>query len=121
MHPQLAAELKRLRDAAHAVPTTRIFPASVTALTVAKDLLRAGLARREVVTGADGRPVMIGNGGKARPKTRIVTTDAEGRVIDLHGLRTTLGTQLARAGVARSASRSRVPRIPAATNSIVAS
>jgi len=35
-----------------------------------------------------------------RPKTRIVTRDEEGREIDLHALRVTLGTALARAGVA---------------------
>ena len=38
---------------------------------------------------------------EGKPYTaRIDTTDAEGRVIDLHALRTTLGTRLARAGVA---------------------
>ena len=43
---------------------------------------------------------MIGRGKWRRPKTRIATEDAEGRVLDLHALRTTLGTNLARAGVA---------------------
>ena len=46
---------------------------------------------------------MIGKGTRRSPlraKTRIVTTDDDGRVIDLHALRTTLGTRLARAGVA---------------------
>jgi integrase len=43
---------------------------------------------------------MIGKGKWKRPKTRIVTADEQGRVLDLHGLRTTLGTNLARAGVA---------------------
>src|SRR5690606_6036171 len=37
---------------------------------------------------------------KPRQATRIVAEDDEGRVIDLHALRTTLGTKLARAGVA---------------------
>ena len=36
---------------------------------------------------------------------RIVTEDAEGRVIDLHELRTTLGTNLARAGLAPEVAR----------------
>lgn len=36
---------------------------------------------------------------------RIVTEDAEGRSIDLHSLRTTLGTALARAGVAPQAAQ----------------
>jgi integrase len=100
MHPQLAAELERLRSDALSLPTAKVFPEAVTNLTRAKDFLRAGLAHREVVIGADGKPVMIGRGKKKRPKTRIVTEDAEGRVVDLHALRTTLGTQLARAGVA---------------------
>jgi len=43
---------------------------------------------------------MIGKGRRRRPKTRIVCEDADGRVIDLHAMRTTLGTNLARAGVA---------------------
>jgi hypothetical protein len=49
---------------------------------------------------ADGKPVLVGKGDGPRPKTRIVTEDDEGRVIDLHALRTTLGTQLARSGIA---------------------
>ena len=100
MHPQLAEELQRLRDDALAMPTAKVFPRSVMALTVRKDLLRAGLAREETVIDADGEPVMIGKDKRRHPKTRIVTEDAEGRVIDLHGLRTTLGTNLARAGIA---------------------
>ena len=65
-----------------------------------KDFLRAGIAREEVVTDVNGEPVMIGTGKRQRAKTRIVTTDDEGRVIDLHSLRSTLATQLARQGVA---------------------
>jgi hypothetical protein len=52
------------------------------------------------VTDANREPVMIGQGSRRRPKTRIVAEDAEGRVIDLHAMRTTLGTNLARSGVA---------------------
>ncbi len=44
-------------------------------------------------------PVMIGEGENVKPKMRIVVEDDEGRGIDLHAMRTTLGTQLARAGV----------------------
>ena len=98
MHRQLASELKRLHAEHPALPTARVFPTSVTALTVQKDFLRAGLARREAVTDDDGEIVMIGKGSRRRPKTRIVTTDEEGRTIDLHALRTTLATNLVRRG-----------------------
>ncbi len=100
MHSQLAAELKRRRDESLAMPAARVFPESVTALTTLKDLLRAGLAHEETVIDNNGEPVMVGRGKQKHPKTRIVAEDDEGRVIDLHGLRTTLGTNLARAGVA---------------------
>ena len=103
MHPQLAEAMrKRLADRP-AVGAARVFPETVTDRTRLRDFLRAGIAREEVVTNANGEPVMIGKGTKRsplRPKTRIVTVDEDGRVIDLHALRTTLGTQLARAGVA---------------------
>ncbi len=100
MHPQLAWELQSLRGKFVRSPKARVFPQTVTDLTRLKDFLRAGLARQEAVTDAQGRPVMIGNGNRRRPKTRIVCEDEEGRVIDLHAMRTTLGTNLARAGVA---------------------
>ena len=100
LHPQLADELKRRRDASMATPKAKVFPQTVTDLTRLKDFRRAEIAREEVVTGDDGKPVMIGSGKRRRPKTRIVATDADGRVIDLHAMRTTLGTNLARAGVA---------------------
>ena len=100
MHPQLAEELHKRRSEAMAMPTARVFPTEVTNLTRQKDFLRAGIAREEVVTDTEGNPVMVGKGKRRRPKTRIVTEDAEGRVIDLHAMRTTLGTNLARAGVA---------------------
>lgn len=71
----------------------------VTNRTRMLDFLRAGIARRVPVVDAAGKPVMVGEGADAKPKTRISVEDNEGRVIDLHALRTTLGTQLARAGV----------------------
>ena len=77
-------------------PQTKVFPQIVTDVTRRKDFLRAGIAREQVVVGDDCKPVMIGKGEWLRPKTRIVTEDAEGRVIDLHAMRTTLGTMLAR-------------------------
>jgi len=82
-----------------ATPKARVFPQTVTDLTRQKDFLRAGLAREEVVTDPDGQPIMVGKDKRSRPKTRIVCEDAEGRVIDLHAMRTTLGTNLARIGV----------------------
>jgi len=100
MHEQLAGVLRARLAAIQALPTARVFPESVQNETRQLDFLRAGIARREVVTDADGEPVLVGAGARARPATRIVCEDDEGRVIDLHALRTTLGTQLARAGVA---------------------
>ena len=71
LHPELLEELKRIRPA-DATSSTRVFPAEVTNLTRKKDFERA----------------------------KIAAFDAQGRVADLHSLRGTLGTRLARAGVA---------------------
>ena len=98
MHPQLAEELQRRRDEVMATPQVRVFPQAVRNNTQLKDFLHAGIAREEVIIGDDGQPVMIGKGKLRRPKTKIVTEDAEGRVVDLHAMRTTLGTMLARQG-----------------------
>ena len=100
MHPQLAQALHKRFSQYPAMPKARVFPQTVTDRTRLKDFLRAGLAREETITDAQGRPVMVGSGSRQRPKTRITTEDDQGRVIDLHALRTTLGTQLARNGVA---------------------
>lgn len=99
MHPQLAQALRRRLEASPALPTVRVWPEIVTDQTRQKDFLRAGIARRVIVRDDHGEPVTIGTGKRERTKTRIVATDDDGRVIDLHALRTTLGTQLARAGV----------------------
>jgi hypothetical protein len=96
----LAEELKRRQHETLAAPPAKVFAQSVTNLAMQKDFLRAGLAHREIVTNANGEPVMIGKGKRRRPKTRIVAEDAEDRVIDLHATRSWLGTSLARAGVA---------------------
>ncbi len=100
MHPQLSDALAKLRIEAMATPMAKVFPTTVTDLTRQKDFLRAGLAREVVVKDDTGEAVMIGKGKRRRAKTRIVVEDDEGRVIDLHAMRTTLGTNLARAGVA---------------------
>ena len=83
-----------------ATPKAKVFPQTVTDLTRQKDFLRAGIAHEKVVTDNEGKLVMIGIGKWRRPLTRIACEDAEGRVVDLHAMRTTLGTNLARAGVA---------------------
>ena len=100
LHPQLAEALRQEREAARALPAAKVFPTTPTDATRLRDFLKAGIARREVITDAEGKPVMIGKCRHQRPKTRIVAEDEEGRAIDLHALRTTLGTSLARAGVA---------------------
>lgn len=99
MHSQLAEALRRRSEAFPALPSVRVWPDTVGDVTRLKDFLRAGIARRVAVADDDGKPIMVGEGKDAKPKTRIVVEDDEGRVIDLHALRTTLGTQLARAGV----------------------
>ena len=81
-------------------PLKAHLPTVVTCQTQQLDFLRTGIARREPVTGEDGQIIMLGKGKRRRLKTRIVTPDAEGRVVDLHVVRTTLGTKLARSGVA---------------------
>jgi integrase len=71
LHPDLAAELARCRPAS-VLPAARIFPEAVTNLTRRRDFLAAGFDLE----------------------------DDDGRSVDLHALRTTLGTKLARSGVA---------------------
>ncbi|MBX3322574.1 MAG: site-specific integrase [Phycisphaeraceae bacterium] len=99
MHSQLAEALRQRFNEQPALPTAHVWSTTVTDQTRQKDFLRAGIARRVVVLDNDGQPVKVGSGSRTRVKTRIVAEDEEGRVIDLHALRTTLGTQLARAGV----------------------
>jgi len=60
------------------------------------DLLAAGIAKR-VPLDADGKPIPINMQGKpvtTPAKWIIDKRDAQGRVIDLHALRHTLGTRL---------------------------
>ena len=70
LHPQLADELMRLRPL-QLNSTSKVFPTAVASRTQQKDFERAGIG-----------------------------PDDQGRVADLHALRATLGTQLARQGVA---------------------
>ena len=83
----------------------RVVSQTLKNLTRLKDFLRAGLAREQVVTDAHGKPLMTGSGTRRRPKTRIIAEDDEGRVIDLHAMRTTSGTRLARYGTAPQIAR----------------
>lgn len=73
LHPTLVAELRAAMPllAPAALSSSRIFPVKVHHKTRERDFVRAG----------------------------IPAVDADGRVADLHALRTTLGTTLARAGV----------------------
>ena len=77
----------------------RVFPTVVTDRTRLSDFHRAGIARRVVVRDEAGAPIMVGKGKRQRPKTILTTEDADGRIADLHALRATLGTMLARQGV----------------------
>ncbi len=72
LHPELTASLLRLQEGRRPFPAELVWPHVVTDRTRQKDFQRAGIALR----------------------------DEEGRVVDLHALRTALGTKLARAGVA---------------------
>ncbi len=100
MHPQLAEELRRLRQESMATPRARVFPHPVSSRSQLNDFLQAGLGRHVAVTDESGEPIVIGRGRHRRPRTKIITEDENGYVVDLHALRTTLGTHLARAGVA---------------------
>jgi integrase len=107
LHPQAVTALTALRPKfvhPDTFPMVKVFPSEVQPLTVRKDFLRAGLARW-VYTDGDGKeitkPAAVALRKTGKPYTaRIDTADPEGRVLDLHALRTTLGTRLARAGVA---------------------
>jgi integrase len=70
IHPQLTESLRRERPRL-ATPAAKVFDSVVTDRTRQKDFERAG----------------------------IPLQDEQGRVVDLHALRTTLGTRLAREGV----------------------
>ncbi len=100
IHAQLQEVLRELKKRSGGRPRDKVFPKTVTDLTRKKDLLRAGIAREVEVRDEQGQVVMVGTGKRRRPKTRIETVDEAGREVDLHSLRTTLGTNLARAGVA---------------------
>ena len=71
LHPLLSQRLSTLRDARRGAPGERVFPTEVTNRTRRADFERAG----------------------------IPSTDDDGKVADLHALRTTLGTRLAQSGV----------------------
>lgn len=72
LHPDAAEALRQLCHERTPMPLAKVFPTTVTDLTRRKDFARAGIPEK----------------------------DAAGRIADFHALRTTLGTNLARAGVA---------------------
>ncbi len=90
MHPQLAAALWERRERSRPGTTDRIWLRSVSDRVRMRDFLEAGIARRVPIEGVPGAPI----------RWKIVAEDEQGRVADLHALRMTLGTSLARAGVA---------------------
>ncbi len=105
LHPDLAIELAARKAAQKGKPHDRVFPTIMDGRTRLNDFFAAGLAERVNVLNADGSIKMRWHGkGRSRrqvPKTKLVVKkDATGRVVDLHALRTTLGTNLARSGVA---------------------
>lgn len=84
LHVQAVEALRAIRPV-FAQANDPVFKTEVSNTTRSEDFVKAGLARK----------VDLGGG-----RVRYDTADAEGRMVDLHALRTTLGTQLARAGVA---------------------
>ena len=90
MHPQLAAALWEMRERTEPRTMDPIWPRSVSDRTRMRDFLEAGIARRIAIQAGPGVPI----------RWKIVAEDEQGRVADLHALRMTLGTSLARAGVA---------------------
>lgn len=91
LRDDLAKALRAWRtECGAAVGPTRVFnvPAGLVH-ALARDLLAAGLAQRVRVKDSKGRE-----------RWRITTRDADGRTIDVHALRHTTATRLARAGVA---------------------
>lgn len=105
LHPDLATELRALKAKQKASDADRVFPTIMDGRTRLNDFFAAGLAERVEVKNPDGSTKMRshgkGRGKRQVPVIRLVAKpDAKGRVVDLHALRTTLGTKLARAGVA---------------------
>ena len=105
IHPQLLDELKRARSELTTLPPGTVFKTSVAAKTQQKDFARAGLGYFEVVEDKDGNPLYRKYGGCRRLVTRYVAEDEDGRVVDLHAMRMTLATNLARAGVTPQAAQ----------------
>jgi integrase len=98
LHSDLLEELAKVRSRTSG-SEDRVFATAVTHRTRLSDFYLAGLGRKEIVTDESGAVVMKGRGKNAKPKTRIVAEDEDGCALDLHALRSTLATRLARAGV----------------------
>lgn len=89
LHPELAVILRTHRARAMALPQGPVFPTTVTDATRRRDFVRAGLARWIEHRDLDGKLV----------RKRYDATDERGQVVDLHALRATLASNLAKAGV----------------------
>lgn len=89
LHPQLREALVELRERSMSVPTATVFSPMPSTRAVLDDFRAAGLARWEDATNRAGLKVR-----------RLTTRDDAGTFVDLHSLRTTLATMLARNGVA---------------------
>jgi integrase len=95
VHDELAGILERARPAMvhpQTLAASRVCPAEVTDKTRRKDFQRA----RDAWIDAAANPIEA----KARRESCFMQTDEQGRRVDLHSLRSTLATKLARAGVA---------------------
>jgi len=91
MHPQLMEDLQATHSERNPNRADKVFPATVASHTRARDFLRAGIAREETYRAKDGTI-----------KTRITTENEDGHVVDLHAMRTTFATNLARTGAPQS-------------------
>lgn len=98
LHPELADELSAVRPLLHParLAGALVFHKPVSDATRRRDFIAAGLGRLEPVLDANGNQVKAGP--KGRRRWRFTAVGEDGKVLDLHALRTTLGTRLARAG-----------------------
>lgn len=95
LHAEIASRLRAVRPMMTPGASPRVFPTAVTTRTQRSDFLAAGIARMEPVVDDKGREVRDDAGRFLR---RYTTADEAGHEADLHSLRHTFVTRLARAG-----------------------